>query len=105
MRGKRITGIEAFRVTALAFTPDQQPVIAAVDVIQCMLTLKEASTDRQEQMPLFALEVQNTAGIWKEFRPFVPDWQKSFIQFAGLPTATLFTVPFLVYYLEDGEDL
>ena len=103
LRGKRIVGIEAFDAKQLVNTPDQVPCIAQADIPTATLVLKEASSDRVDDCPLFTLQVSNTAGIWKEFRPFVGDWQKSGVRFVANPAATLFTVPFNVYYLPEGE--
>ena len=103
LRGKRIIGVEAYDDVMLAFTPDGQTVIATADGPKVVLTLRRASDSMLDNVPIRTLMVNVTAGIWKQLRPFEVDFQKSDIFMAGTPAATAFTVPFLFYYLDEGE--
>lgn len=102
LRGKLITGIEFYNDAMLAATPDQQAVITAADMLLTTLVLKEASSERVQDIPCSTLLPTNTAGIWKELVPFVVNWQSSFVRFSGVVSPP-FTVPFNVFYLGDDE--
>lgn len=99
LRTAKIVGIEVYDTSFLANTPDGQPCAAAGDLTAGTLVLRENSTERHEQVPLQTLYIANTQGIWKEFTPFVCNWQASGVQFTNNPaTATQFTVPFTVFW-------
>lgn len=100
IRGKRITGIEAYDDAMLSNTPDQIPAIAAADLPKGTLTLRCDSTRQLEQMPLATLLPTNNGGIWKEPVPFIPNWQASSVTFNATPAATVFAVPLNVFWLD-----
>lgn len=98
LRGKVIDGIEAYNEDLLAATPDLQPVIAAVDGSTITLVLKDASTERIQDMPFTALIPTNVSGIWKQVVPFEVNWQSSFVRLVATPGTLNVSVPFNVFY-------
>ncbi len=42
----------------------------------------------------------NVGGIWKEFMPFVVNWQASLVRFTTTPATLPCTVPFNIFYEE-----
>lgn len=97
---KRITGIEFYNIAMLAATPDQVAVISAADALGATLTLKENSTERVQDIPLSTMLPTNVGGIWKEFVPFVVNWQASLVRFTTTPATLPCTVPFNIFYEE-----
>ncbi len=97
---KRITGIEFYNIAMLAATPDQVAVITAADALGATLTLKENSTERVQDIPLATMLPTNVGGIWKEFVPFVVNWQASVVRFTTTPATLPCAVPFNIFYEE-----
>jgi len=100
LRDKKITGIEFYNIAMLAATPDQVATISAADATGAVLTLKENSTERVQDIPLNTLLPTNTGGIWKEFVPFVVNWQASAVRYTALPATLPHSVPFSIFYEE-----
>lgn len=98
--GKTIIGIEFYDITILSATPDQTQVISAADSLGVTLVLKEDSLQRIEQIPVATLLPTNNAGIWKEFTPFIVNWQSSFVQLNATPGVSSTAVPFNVFYVD-----
>lgn len=99
IRGKAITGIQAFSAEDMTVTPDGVAVIP--DVLNMFLNLLDGSKEQQFRIPGNSLRTGANAGVWKEFTPFVPDWQRSYVEFgsAVVVPAGGNSIPFLVFYL------
>ena len=102
LNGVKVTGIRFFSATQMPFTPDRVPTLPLADAINTTLTINEGSDQRIKQIPLTDLITQQVAGVWTEFDPFQPDWQKSFIQFNAAVTAGT-QAPFLFHYVRQED--
>lgn len=98
LRDKRVTAIEFYNITMLAATQDQQPVITAADAVGCEVVFKEHSTERVQSIPLATLLPTNIGGIYKQFVPFVINWQSSLLRVNVTPATLPCTVPFGMCY-------
>lgn len=98
LRGKRIMGLEFYANAMLTNTPDRVPVVSFADAANYTLTLKDASTERHEDLPLLTLYPLNTGGIWKQLTPFVVNWQSSFVRVVGGPGSTPVSIPLGIFY-------
>lgn len=102
LQGCYTVGIEAVSADLLTNTPDQTPVTANPEYYS--LTLNEGSDARHQDMPVGSLISLLNGGIWKEFTPFVTDWQKSRVTFRStVAVEEIEAVPFAVYYFTPDD--
>jgi len=104
LNGCYILGIEAFNDTVLELVPDQ--TVVTTDLSPYLLTLNEGSDERHRLVPCQSLFPPGNGGVWKEFTPFIADWQKSRVKYVGAAAVpALVAVPFTVHYArpEDFE--
>jgi hypothetical protein len=100
-----IVGIEAYDAAFLVATPDLQPNVTAADMPTISVVLKDSSNERVQDIPATTLAPFQIGGIWKQFEPFVVNWQSSFVRVVGAPAAgTAFSVAFGVFYLPAGTN-
>lgn len=103
LNGCYIAGIEALNSELLARTPDQLPVNPFYAALT--LTLHDGSDKRHDQVPVSLLIPSVNFGVYKEFTPFICDWQKSRVTATSSQAiAQPYSVPFNVYYFRP-EDL
>lgn len=101
-QGIVVTGIEAYTSAQLAAVPSGQALISPADAIRAVVVFQEKSTQRVQQVPLVSLVSATQAGIWKEFVPFQPNWQSSYIQFVLAPAAAVVSVAaFGIFYTKE----
>lgn len=97
--GKRVVGIEVFDETQMTYTVEGIPVISAATSLFASLTFKDqTSLERLKDVPLWTLNPVYMAGIYKQFEPFLPNWQSCFAKFAQTPPATQFQIPVGIMY-------
>lgn len=75
--GVEVVGIEAYTSTQLAATTSGVAMVTAGDAVKVALTLVDASTELIREIPLVSLISANNGGLWKEFVPFLVNWQRS----------------------------
>lgn len=100
LRNKKVVAIEFYDATLLSNTQDQVAVITAADGVKAEAVLKEDSNERVQAIPLQTLNPVNVAGIYKQFEPFVINWQASFIRFNAVPAGLPCSVPLGIMYEE-----
>jgi hypothetical protein len=100
LRDKPIIGVEAYNLSLLAATPDLVATISAADLVGVTVTLKDYSDERVQDIPASTLVPTNIAGLWKQFVPFVVNWQASFLRFVATPAGVPCSFPLNVFYLE-----
>lgn len=103
LRDKMLLGVEAYNRDLLAATPDGVGVVQTVDLPFVAVTWKDYSFERIQDTPCTTLVPTNIGGLWKQFVPFVPNWQASFIRVTGVPAVLPCTVPFNVFYTDRNE--
>lgn len=102
LRDCPIIGLEAYDTNLLTNTPDQVPVIANGDSQSLVVVLKDASNERVQEIPYCTLITYLNAGIWKQFDPFVVNWQSSVLRVLVRPGALPVSAAFGVFYLPSG---
>lgn len=75
--GVEVVGIEAYTSASLSATTSGVVMVTAADAIKVVLTLVDKSTELIREIPLISLAPANNAGLWKEFVPFLVNWQRS----------------------------
>ena len=86
--GVSIYGMEAYDATDQSVSPNGfVGLITAADTLLCTLILQEQSTQRVQYVPYRSLIARLNGGIWKEFTPFLCNWQSSGMYFTGAVAA------------------
>lgn len=94
-----VYGFEAYDDTDLAADPNGSFIIPAADMPLVTMTLVEESTEVVRNIPMSSLITRLNAGIWKETRPMLVNFQRSYITFGTTATfAAPFVVPFSFFY-------
>ena len=102
LNGCWITGIEAVDANEMEATPDGTPL--ATNLVPYALSLYDGSDVLHQDVPCTLLQPSLMAGIWKEFVPFVCDWQKSRVIWRGAAApAEAEAVAFAVHYVLPDE--
>lgn len=97
--GVEVVGMEAYNVVDLTNTPDGAVVISAADALLCTVTLTDKSELRVRNIPHSTLIPRINGGIWKEFAPFLVNFQRSTLTFGAAAAAgAAFSAPFTIYY-------
>ena len=99
LRGKRIFGVECYAAPYLAATPDLVACSSLADITKMTLVLRDGIDERVQDIPCATLYPQYVAGIYKQFTPFVVNWQSSFVRIVQTVTGAQ-TVAFGVMYLD-----
>jgi hypothetical protein len=100
LRDKRLTGIEFYDDTVLTTSPDQLATLTAAQAAAMTLTLKRNSVEHIQDVPLQTLNSSLLGGIWKEFEPFIPNYQSSFLRNVGAGFGAAQAVAFNIFYLD-----
>lgn len=86
--GVLIYGIEAYTAADQSVSPSGfVPLISLADSLLATVVLQESSTQRVQWIPYRSLVASQNSGIWKEFTPFLVNWQASGVYFTGIPAA------------------
>lgn len=98
-QGVEVMGIEAYNNVDLTTAPNGRAVITPADALLCTVVLTDASEQMIRNIPHSTLIPRLQGGIWKEFVPFLVNFQRSRLVFST-PAAlgNVFTAPFTVYY-------
>lgn len=95
--GNYLMGIEAVTADMLIQIPDQIDV--TTDLTAWTLSLSEGSDQKFGHNPMAALFPPANGGIWKEFVPFIVNWQRSGVTYVGTaPLDARYAVPFIAHY-------
>lgn len=103
INGNYVVGCEAVDEFILTQTPDRTPVTNAA--ANFTVTWFDGSDQRHQDVPINTLSSVWNAGVFKEYVPFLCDFQKSRVKYngaSGLGSAQ--SVPFIIYYMRP-EDL
>lgn len=102
LNGNFVVGIESFNSGQLALVPDSFAVTTSL--ADWTLTLNEGSDSRFTDMPCTSLNALANGGVYKEFTPFLCDWQKSRVTYYGVDALDApYAVPFNVYYFRPED--
>lgn len=90
--GVSIYGMEAYTAADQTISPNGfVPLITLADSLLATVILQEQSTQRVQFIPYRSLIPSQNGGIWKEFTPFLCNWQSSGLYFTGsVALATVF---------------
>ena len=105
--GVLIHGAEAYTASDATNSPNGfVPLITLADSLLATIVLQEKSTQRVQWIPYRSLVASQNGGIWKEFTPFLCNWQSSGIYFTGaVAAATVFCGSLGIFYskMSDGR--
>lgn len=102
LAGCYVVGAESVSVDMLTFTPDQTPVTPTP--ADYSVSWAEGSDFRHEDVPVTELIAQLNGGVWKEYTPFVCDFQKSRVTRRGTGLlAADEAVAFTIYYFTPDD--
>lgn len=101
--GVLIEGVEVYTTDELSFGPSQIANVSPGDALVCLLSLNELSTQRHKQVPLYSFISTTNAGIWKEFDPFLCNWQASGIQLVNATAGAAFVVCMSVFFRKTSD--
>lgn len=97
-----MVGAEAITADVLTFTPDNTPVTPTIE--DYSVTWNSGADQLHQDVPVAELVASLNGGVWKEYTPFVCDFQKSrVIRRAAAALAETEAVPFTVYYFTPDD--
>jgi len=102
INGCYVVGAESIYDQVLPFTPDQTAVTP--NIFDYSVTWNSGSDQLHQDVPCAQLLAQLNGGIWKEYTPFLCDFQKSRVtRRAAAVLAEPESVPFTIYYLKPDD--
>lgn len=101
--GTMVCGLEVYSAALGAYDANGVATITAADAQLVTLTLLNKSVQRHQNIAFNLYNPQFLYGLYKEFRPFQLDPQRSYVTFnADAATVTAFSIPTVWhYYLPD----
>lgn len=98
LRGRKIIAVEFYDETFLTNTPDLVACVGPGDMAGLTVVLKDASSERIQDIPVTTLQPTFIAGIYKQVVPFSVNWQSSFVRVVGAAVTGGRTVPLGIMY-------
>lgn len=80
LNGRKITGIQVWKVADVSIAPSTRPVVADAVFIKSTLTLSVDGEERIDEVPLVAFHAPTNNGFRFELDEKVVNWENSFIQ-------------------------